>query len=155
MGGSDVFIHQKQMGAFQTGSLESFAVVLSQDNKPQAYDLVSTDALSGAILGASAAPPDQTSILCDGKGKGGCNGGGKGKAEEIEIGKFIGTIKSFNNQSGYGFLHCQDLVQRGYTSDVFLHQMHLGGFQAGATVHFTAFVNSKGQPQAKDLSAAG
>merc|ERR550532_3196367 len=37
--GKDVFIHGKQMGSFDIGSEVSFAVTLSEDNKPQAYDV--------------------------------------------------------------------------------------------------------------------
>jgi len=37
--GKDVFAHGKQMGSFDIGSEVSFAVTLSEDNKPQAYDV--------------------------------------------------------------------------------------------------------------------
>merc|ERR550525_353072 len=40
--GNDVFLHNKQLGTsgeFGPGAMVSFAVCLSKDNKPQAYDL--------------------------------------------------------------------------------------------------------------------
>merc|ERR1712039_814563 len=154
MGGSDIFIHQKQIGELQPGSMVSFAVVLSPDNKPQAYDVLST-ASTASLIEASlppiAVPP--TASLAAQQANGGCNGGGNGNLDEREIGKFIGTVKSFNTQSGYGFIFCQDLSRYGYSADVFLHQSNLGGFQVGGTVHFTAIANSNGQLQAKNLSA--
>merc|ERR1719507_1860614 len=39
--GNDVFLHQKQLGDFVPGATVTFAVCLSKDNKPQAYDLMS------------------------------------------------------------------------------------------------------------------
>merc|ERR1712032_768298 len=38
--GTDVFIHQKQMGSFTPGTMVNFAVVLSSDKKPQAFDVI-------------------------------------------------------------------------------------------------------------------
>eukprot|EP00409_Alexandrium_fundyense_P003644 CAMPEP_0185905930 /NCGR_PEP_ID=MMETSP0196C-20130402/5092_1 /TAXON_ID=2932 /ORGANISM="Alexandrium fundyense, Strain CCMP1719" /LENGTH=58 /DNA_ID=CAMNT_0028625567 /DNA_START=23 /DNA_END=195 /DNA_ORIENTATION=+ len=37
--GNDVFLHNKQLGEFGPGAMVTFAVCLSKDNKPQAYDL--------------------------------------------------------------------------------------------------------------------
>lgn len=76
-----------------------------------------------------------------------------GKPDEHEVvGEFQGVIKSFNPKSGYGFISCPDLKEVGCPNDVFLHHQQLGGFEVGSTVQFTVYMNSKGQPQAKDLA---
>jgi len=102
-----------------------------------------------------------------GKGKG-CGGtqyakgfGGKdgpyGKSGPLVVrddqilGKFMGSIKSFNPKSGYGFIECPDLKAQGHQKDVFLNHQQLGEFEVGASIQFTAFLNNKGCPQAKDL----
>eukprot|EP00933_Yihiella_yeosuensis_P084253 TRINITY_DN9867_c0_g2_i2.p1 TRINITY_DN9867_c0_g2~~TRINITY_DN9867_c0_g2_i2.p1 ORF type:complete len:287 (+),score=69.29 TRINITY_DN9867_c0_g2_i2:71-931(+) len=71
------------------------------------------------------------------------------------LGDYNGFIKSFNDKNGYGFISCDDLKADGYNNDCFLHHAQLGGFEVGAEVLFTAFLNGKGQPQAKNLRAVG
>lgn len=97
------------------------------------------------------------------KGAGGCqmnkggwiNKGGGGKGLQVDdsqvLGDFMGSIKSFNPKSGYGFIDCPDLRAQGHDKDVFLHHQQLGEFEVGAQIQFTAFLNQKGSPQAKDL----
>lgn len=92
------------------------------------------------------------------KGKGDKGyGKGPGKAattkpvENVEvIGDFVGTIKSFNPNNGYGFIDCPDLKVQ-YNNDVFLHHQQMGGYQVGDVVQFSAFLNQSGKPQGKDL----
>merc|ERR1711862_817131 len=96
-------------------------------------------------------------------------GGGKGDGGAFQrrdestmevIGQFVGNIKSFNPQKGFGFIECDGLKAAGYTNDVYLHHTKVGSlykvgnFQAGAQVMFTAFLNARGQPQARDLQDA-
>jgi len=89
-----------------------------------------------------------------GASAGGGAGGGGGKPDEQgELGQFTGPIKSFNQKNGYGFIDCAELKAQGY-NDVFLHHQQLGDHKVGEQVTFTAYVNSKGQPQAKDLQGA-
>jgi len=91
-------------------------------------------------------------------GDGSMQGGGAsfGKADVQEaLGEFEGYVKSFNPKSGYGFIDCEDLRSFGCQHDVFLHHQQLGEFEVGARVLFTAYMNSKGQPQAKDLKPLG
>jgi len=92
----------------------------------------------------------------EGKGKGKTGGGGGGVKRKMEdpdceLGRFRGRIKSFNAEKGFGFIVCEDLQKNGYTQDVFLHSHQVAGCQAGQPVQFTAFMNEKDQPQAKDL----
>mmetsp|Transcript_90753 Transcript_90753/g.265635 ORF Transcript_90753/g.265635 Transcript_90753/m.265635 type:complete len:141 (+) Transcript_90753:1-423(+) len=93
---------------------------------------------------------------CEGKGfwKGG-GGGGKGKNEEMqELGHFTGVIKSFNPKSGYGFITCMELQRMGFSNDVFLHHQQMNDCTVGMEVTFNCFLNSKGQPQAREVSSA-
>lgn len=75
----------------------------------------------------------------------------RGMDEQEVIGTFQGVIKSFSRgEKGYGFIDCPALKQQGY-NDVFLHREQIGMFDVHSEVTFTAFLNRKGQPQAKDL----
>ena len=44
-----------------------------------------------------------------------------------------------------------DLKQKGYEKDAFLREERLGGFRLGDKVRFVAFLNDRGQPEAKFL----
>merc|ERR1712194_298759 len=85
-----------------------------------------------------------------GKGKGGGGGNFTWDPSQV-IGTFIGTIKSFNPKSGFGFIVSADLKAAGHDKDVFLMHQQMEDFEVGAQVQFTAFLNNKGSPQAKDL----
>merc|ERR1712232_1452529 len=82
-----------------------------------------------------------------GAGGGGGGGGDKGPDVQEVLGTYVGSIKNFNEKSGYGFITCQEIVDQGY-KDVFLHHAQIGDFRAGEEVQFTAFLNKKGQVQA-------
>lgn len=71
-----------------------------------------------------------------------------------ELGIFTGKVKSFNMKTGYGFIECPSLKSQGY-QDVFLHTSQLQQFVVGNSVRFTAYLSSKGHPQAKDLQLDG
>jgi len=81
------------------------------------------------------------------KGKGGTH---RGRDEAEILGECIGVIKSFNPNNGYGFIECMEIKER-FNADVFLHRQQLGNYQVGDTVKFTAYLNSSGKPQGKDL----
>merc|ERR1712196_254157 len=92
-------------------------------------------------------------------GKGGDKGGmgmkrplstGKPGVQQ-DLGMMAGTIKSFNEANGYGFIECPDLKQQGYNNDVFLHHAQATGFCVGQQVVFNCYLNTQGRPQAKDL----
>jgi cold shock CspA family protein len=188
--GGDVFLNSAQANGLSAGQEVSFAVMLSKDNKPQAYDVTSASggkgswqAGKGAGKGSSDGEEDWGAMMGmmasmmegfgegggggwkgDGKGKDDKGFGKKGKPftpapgkpDEAEtVGDFQGTIKSFNEHKGYGFISCPDLQEAGCPNDVFLHHQQLAGFSVHDTVQFTVYMNSKGQPQAKDLVAPG
>merc|ERR1712238_121540 len=108
-------------------------------------------------MGNEKGGKDMMQFMKGGKGMGKAKGGkddgkGAGKApKEAQIlGEYVGTIKSFNTNNGYGFIECMDLKKQ-YTHDVFLHHQQLGEFKQGDTVLFTVYLNNAGKPQAKDL----
>mmetsp|Transcript_83590 Transcript_83590/g.259710 ORF Transcript_83590/g.259710 Transcript_83590/m.259710 type:complete len:103 (-) Transcript_83590:63-371(-) len=72
-----------------------------------------------------------------------------------ELGNFVGIIKSFNPKSGYGFITCEELQELGFSNDCFLHHQQMGDCSVGQEVGFLCYLNSKGQPQAKDVVATG
>jgi len=72
-----------------------------------------------------------------------------------ELGHFSGSIKSFNPKSGYALIACEELQQMGHSSDVLLHHQQMGDCSVGMEVTFNGYLNSKGQPQAKDVVATG
>merc|ERR1719359_1059289 len=86
-----------------------------------------------------------------GKGMGGKGGAPMGGPV---LGKFSGTIKGFNPKQGRGFISSSDLAATGQSGEVLLNHEELGEFEVGAQVSFTAFLNSNGQPEAKDLEAS-
>jgi len=89
---------------------------------------------------------------CDGKGGG--KGNHKGPDIVEEMGTFVGTIKSFNQTKGYGFIDSPDIKAMGH-QDVFLLHSQMGEFQIGDMVQFSCYLNSKNQPNARDLTAGG
>jgi len=201
--GQDVTLHQNQFGQFGIGDKVSFAVLLTNENKPQAYDLcppnyldrnpswnapghgygvsaeqISAQQYSGMSAAAAMALHSQQTgcpvpmavpggyadsnrhggafpVLAGGSGPKDPNGRPMkrdGRPDEQEIlGHFRGIIKSFNHMSGYGFIHCDQLRSKGFNNDVFLHHQALESFELHDEVHFTCFLNKKGQPQSKDL----
>jgi len=227
--GEDVFIHGKQMGSFDIGSEVSFAVTLSEDNKPQAYDVQhlmlgmmqnpmhtqlqmqqqqimmmqgmgnsatgkagwgggwASDgwATSGCSMGSwggdySAGWGDMSSGWADhgwgdpmrgckrGKGGGCCLPGGgyaaaacaapgaeAQDAESATLGQFSGSIKSFDEKNGFGFIECTPLRRQGYDRDVFLHQSQRGGLAVGTEVTFIAYLNTSGQLRARFVQPSG
>merc|ERR1719191_844986 len=87
-----------------------------------------------------------------GKGKGWSGSGSSGKFKIDEsggvLGEYVGSIKSFNDRSGYGFIDSDDIKSMGY-QDVFLHGDMKKGYEIGQKVKFTAFLTAKGQVQCK------
>lgn len=63
---------------------------------------------------------------------------------------YVGTLKSFNVRSGYGFLECKETYEI-YKSDVYIHKnMVPVPWHIGQMVEFIVHPNKHGQPQAQD-----
>lgn len=66
---------------------------------------------------------------------------------------YTGTVKSFNQEKGYGFIVCAETFGQ-YQSDVFFHKDQAKGINIGDSAKFTLRLSLKGQPQAKDMEKA-
>lgn len=141
LGYQDVFLHQAQVGNFNVGDQVMFTCFLNSKGKAQAKDLCRPGEASGGSTGGK------------GKTKGGRReSAGAPDVQEV-LGELAGTIKSFNEKSGYGFITCPEVTELGY-NDVFLHHAQKGNFGVGDSVTFTGYLNKKGQVQAMDLQYA-
>mmetsp|Transcript_10562 Transcript_10562/g.23681 ORF Transcript_10562/g.23681 Transcript_10562/m.23681 type:complete len:460 (+) Transcript_10562:78-1457(+) len=86
---------------------------------------------------------------------GGCKGGGicagTGAGAPTPTGKtYNGQLKSFNQQSNYGFIECPE-VKNEFGNDCFVHGRALenvSGWQLGCTLFFEVGVSAAGKPQA-------
>jgi len=178
--GGDVFFHRNQMGNFGVGEAVSFAVTLSKEGKPQAYDIQGSSSKGkGKAWGGAAAGGQFKGGWVDmsggfkgnggfkgdgkfnkGKGKGAWGpkkGAGEVPADAEVLGVFTGLVKSYSWANGYGFIECEE-VKAMCGGDCFVHGDDIGSFERGATVGFTAFMNKLGKPQAvalEDTNAAG
>jgi len=63
---------------------------------------------------------------------------------------YVGSLKSYNNKTGYGFLECQQ-ANTDWGGDVFVHKNQIGTrWTVGQPVEFAVSCNNRGQPQAFD-----
>jgi len=67
--------------------------------------------------------------------------------------RICGTVKSFNEATGYGFIE-SPAVREAFGNDVFLHYSQLGPFGPGDEVSFAILLSRDGKPQAFDLGPA-
>lgn len=155
--GKDVFLHKNQIHTFDVGDKVSFQV-FTEPGKP---DQVKAQDLQSCMLDSDT-----------GAGKGAGKFGGKGQGflgvaqqpqtqpacyldfrQPAENGRrFLGTIKSFNAEKGYGFITC-DWASSKFGKDVFLHKNQIGNFVTGDTVSLQIIFDPKkpDQPKAHDV----
>lgn len=124
----DVFFNRAIEGAAKVvpGLKVTFNVELNEKGQPQARDIKP----SGLLKPDRAAPPK----------------------DQI----FIGVIRTYNANIGYGFINCQELREL-YDHDVFLHKSQyerIPDLQIGEKVCFRVQMNMRGQPQAIDVESA-
>ena len=62
---------------------------------------------------------------------------------EMLQGRYVGIIKSFNDEKGYGFVYCAE-IQQLHSCDSFLHQNQRMGLPVGAEVSFEITLSDKG-----------
>lgn len=64
---------------------------------------------------------------------------------------YVGTLKSFNMRTGYGFLESEKTFQI-FRNDIYIHKSQVPiPWKIGAFVEFAVSQNNKGQPQASDV----
>ena len=71
-------------------------------------------------------------------------------APRNEIGTFVGEVKVFHWDRGYGFIGCDALRAKGYNCDPFVHHTQIKDFWPGQLVAFKAYENA-GKLLARDL----
>jgi len=130
----DVYLHQRHVTDFQVGAEVKFQAYLHQ-GRLQGRDL--QDA-------TGQAPPQQ------GQFKPVVQAASGGE----ELGNFVGTIRTYNIEKGFGFIESADLKAQGYEMDAFLHKDFIGGFNVGDMVSFSAYLKDS-KLRARDLQAAG
>lgn len=158
--GRDVFLSAAQLGGFGIGSLVSFVITHGKSGQPQAQDLEHASAVR-----ATARPP-----FAPGELAGHAKGGGKSKGPvliprrfEVEVPaakrakvesypRAVGIIKNYSPEKMFGFIECPELFEQ-CGRDVFLSSVQIGNFDNGSVVSFMVTLNSRGHPQAQDLSA--
>lgn len=65
---------------------------------------------------------------------------------------YVGTLRSFNSQTGYGFIECKQ-ARSDWSSDVFIHKNLVPSIWcSGQPVEFAVVCNARGQPQAWDVN---
>lgn len=83
-------------------------------------------------------------------------GGGavEARCSEPDTNPFWGSVKTFNEETGFGFVACDATFQL-FHRDVFLHHRQMKaaeGVKVGDFVSFSLELNLKGQPQARRVS---
>jgi cold shock CspA family protein len=68
--------------------------------------------------------------------------------------RFLGVIKSFKQEQGFGFIECAETFPR-FKRDVFLHHSQIGSCIVGQKVSFQLSTNQSGQPQAREVFVPG
>lgn len=130
--GTEVFLHHKEMQPGEEAVVGprttiSFHLKLGADGRPQARD-VKVESRPQPFV---RRPPAVTQ-------------------QEPET--YLGAIKSFSRETGFGFISCPETEAR-FKRDVFLHKNHINGLEVGDTVRFQIEVDQKGQPKARNVEA--
>jgi len=74
----------------------------------------------------------------------------------VEGGPFVGSVKSYNESKGFGFITCDETFSK-YNRDIFLHKNEadaIPGLKIGDSVQFTLQLNAQGNPQAVGTTLA-
>lgn len=82
---------------------------------------------------------------------GGAPPGMPGGPPLLPAGRFLGKVKSYNEEKGFGFIECNETYKE-HGRDVFIHGKQLGDFSEGIEVMFSCDLNKDGKPQARDVT---
>lgn len=66
-------------------------------------------------------------------------------------GRYVGRIKSYNPDRGYGFIDCPVAYERWHR-DVFILKSQMGNMDVGMDISFSVEIGKEGMPQARDIS---
>jgi len=124
-------LNEDELSTVQPGLPTSFWCHVNKDSKPQARVV--------RLESKSCTAPTPAAV--------------KTNHDADEAISYSGVIKSFNSDQGYGFIECEQTMQR-FKRDVFLHKNQLQNCKVGDKVIFTIKVNvdKQGRPQPKALT---
>jgi len=131
--------------AVDVGSLVSFRIELDEAGAPQARDL--------QLRAPAEAEEDEDVVTRPQKRRKGQETGFVPPVGAVGD-RFIGTIKSFHEGVGVGFIACK-AAYAVFGRDVTIDQHNLAGFRVGETVSFELATDDLGTPKALELEAAG
>lgn len=150
----DVFLHKAQAVGFTVDQFVSFAVMLSTDNRPQAFDL--QVAAAPPVLGQAQpltqrqategmpAPPRAEPSSSSSASP--CLAAGL-PIEQLQGQRFTGRIKSFSPHKGFGFITNEELFAH-FRRDVYAHYTEIGELELHSEVSFELMIKG-GNPQAR------
>jgi len=163
--GCDAFLHRRQMGSCQVNQQVSFCVMLNEDSKPQAFDVLP---VSGAGPGQPMPPPampmpGRTPLpAAPAYGHGYGHGYGRGNVHgypppgRSEFGadfagrRFRGVIQSYSPTTGFGFIECGETLEI-FNKDIYVSREEVRDAQVGSHVTFALDFNARGLPRAKNM----
>merc|ERR1712129_436937 len=133
---SDIFLHENEFNGLEVGSQVSFRVHFNGRGQPQAN---SVSAVGGVAKRAKTEADSQSAPE---------------PLHSLPLfphGPFIGIVKSYNADTGYGFIECS-VTKDLFAQDIFLHKSQvMSGLDVGSNVSFQVRLNKRGQPQADNV----
>eukprot|EP00931_Biecheleriopsis_adriatica_P115959 TRINITY_DN91694_c0_g1_i1.p1 TRINITY_DN91694_c0_g1~~TRINITY_DN91694_c0_g1_i1.p1 ORF type:complete len:902 (+),score=202.58 TRINITY_DN91694_c0_g1_i1:91-2796(+) len=147
--GSDIWVHQKFLtqneGSIQVGESLRFKVKRNARGQAQAMDihkapLPEPASDSGGMKRAVSDKDDDEGPTSEPAASSRARAGSDDK-------RFVGTVKFFDHEKGYGFLRCAELHDR-WGTDIYVHKNFINDCVVGDHVSFTVKVNKTGKPQA-------
>mmetsp|Transcript_81448 Transcript_81448/g.143840 ORF Transcript_81448/g.143840 Transcript_81448/m.143840 type:complete len:452 (+) Transcript_81448:93-1448(+) len=161
--GGDVFIHKNNIPIpWNIGQPVEFAVNCNNRGQPQAFDCNWLPRLpqpqqQQALAPAAGPSPPPGLPVAGGAGAGYAGAPAAKKAEasqEVESNepRRFGTVKSFSQTTGFGFVACEE-IQQVYQRDVYLDKSNIPqNWRVGQFVEFSVTFNNRSQPQAKRVN---
>jgi len=125
---------QRQMG--RQAYANAIAAMGRQDSTQDGEDDEAPSGPSSSVMHPNYRPPDSEPL--------------PGVTDK----RFVGKLKLWFEDKGYGFIVCDGMKARFPDIDVFLHQNQKRHFTRGDNVSFSVFINFKGKPQATELRRA-
>mmetsp|Transcript_81210 Transcript_81210/g.188641 ORF Transcript_81210/g.188641 Transcript_81210/m.188641 type:complete len:526 (-) Transcript_81210:270-1847(-) len=136
--GCNVFVNRVQLGDCDVGQRVSFELTLNERGQPQARSVAPLPEVADSHASSDA---EETS-------PGAASRHSSASTASEGAPRYFGSVKSFNDTDGYGFIRCEE-THRRYGRDVFLHRAQLAGCNVGWRVSFEVTLNGRGQPQAR------
>eukprot|EP00927_Polykrikos_kofoidii_P048871 TRINITY_DN43045_c0_g1_i1.p1 TRINITY_DN43045_c0_g1~~TRINITY_DN43045_c0_g1_i1.p1 ORF type:complete len:423 (-),score=59.37 TRINITY_DN43045_c0_g1_i1:36-1253(-) len=138
---SDVYIHKSMVPVvWKIGQHVEFAVSQNARGQPQAHDAM--------WFPANVVPKERQHDQANAAGRKQQN------AQASLESRHIGTVKSYSNSQGYGFISSEAMLEN-HSCDVYLDrgQLHPSGdWRPGQVIEFDVVYNRRGQPQARNVN---